>query len=141
MAGSAMPPDLLEKVTTSFPVPHLYTNWGMAELSSITTMTHHSDPLPKRLCTAGRLFPNFIAKICVPNTGKVVPWGQKGEIVISGYGVMGGGYLHNSRKTAEALKQHKEDLEPHGVGAVDHKGNLRTCIQVMKGIWTKMDIL
>ncbi|KAJ5106210.1 hypothetical protein N7456_002885 [Penicillium angulare] len=126
MAGSAMPPDLLEKVTTSFPVPHLYTNWGMTELSSITTMTHHSDPLEKRLHTAGRLFPNFIAKICVPNTGKVVPWGQKGEIVISGYGVMGGGYLHNPRKTAEALKQHKEDLELHGVGAIDNKGNLRT---------------
>ncbi|KAJ5278670.1 hypothetical protein N7478_004042 [Penicillium angulare] len=126
MAGSAMPPDLLEKVTTSFPVPRLYTNWGMTELSSITTMTHHTDPLLKRLRTAGRLFPNFIGKICVPNTGKVLPWGSKGEIVISGYGVMGGGYLHNPSKTAEAMRKHKEDIESPGVGAVDNKGNLRT---------------
>ncbi|CDM30247.1 AMP-dependent synthetase/ligase [Penicillium roqueforti FM164] len=126
MAGSAMPQDLLEKVATSFPVPRLYTNWGMTELSSITTMTHHSDPTPNRLHTAGRLFPNFIGKIVEPNTGRVLPWGQKGEIVISGYGVMGGGYLRNPSKTAEAMRQHVEDLEPHGVGPVDSEGNLRT---------------
>lgn len=125
MAGSAMPPELLKKVSTVFPVPRLYTNWGMTELSSITTMTHHTDPFEKRVRTAGRLFPDFIGKIVEPNTGRVLPWGQKGEIVISGYGVMRGGYLHNPAKTAEALKQHMEDLDPDGVGPKDDAGNLR----------------
>jgi acyl-CoA synthetase (AMP-forming)/AMP-acid ligase II len=126
MAGSAMPPDLLQKVTTSFPVPRLYTNWGMTELSSITTMTHHTDPMSKRIHTAGRLFPHFSAKIVQPGTGRVLPWGQKGEIVVSGYGVMRGGYLHNASKTAETLKLHPEDLELHGIGPIDANGGLRT---------------
>jgi acyl-CoA synthetase (AMP-forming)/AMP-acid ligase II len=126
MAGSAMPPDLLERVTKSFPVPRLYTNWGMTELSSIVTMTHHTDPMRKRVHTAGRLFPDFIGKIVEPNTGRVLPWGHKGEIVISGYGVMRGGYLNNPVKTAETLKQHQEDLQPGGVGPVDADGKLRT---------------
>ncbi|KAF9888954.1 Acyl-CoA synthetase member 2 mitochondrial [Aspergillus nanangensis] len=126
MAGSAMPEDLLQKVTTSFPVPRLYTNWGMTELSSITTMTHHTDPAVKRFHTAGRLFPNFIAKIVEPGTGRVLPWGQKGEIVIAGYGVMRGGYLHNPVQTAGALKEHIEDLEPNGVGPIYGNKCLRT---------------
>ena len=126
MAGSAMPPNLLQKVSTVFPVPRLYTNWGMTELSSITTMTHHTDPLEKRVRTAGRLFPDFIGKIVEPNTGRVLPWGQKGEIVISGYGVMRDGYFNNSSKTSEALKQHVEDMEPNGVRPQDDAGNLRT---------------
>lgn len=125
MAGSAMPPDLLERVTKTFPVPRLYTNWGMTELSSITTMTHHTDPMPKRIHTAGRLFPGFVAKIVEPNTGCVLPWGKKGEIVISGYGVMQGGYLNNPSKTAETLKQHTEDLQDNGVGPIDSQGSLR----------------
>ena len=126
MAGSAMPVDLVQKVTTMFPVPRLYTNWGMTELSSITTMTHHLDPIQKKTRSAGRLFPHFSAKIVEPNTSRVLPWGQKGEIVISGYGVMRGGYLHNPEKTAEALKQHSPDLDRGGVGPVDDAGLLRT---------------
>lgn len=58
----------------------------MTELSSFVTMMHETDPYEKRIKTAGRLFPHFVAKIVEPNTGKVLPWGEKGEIVASGYG-------------------------------------------------------
>jgi mevalonyl-CoA ligase len=81
IAGAAMPPELLKRITSSFPLPRLYTCWGMTELSSFATMMHETDNFEKRTTTAGRLFPNFIAKVVKPDTGVVVPWGEKGESV------------------------------------------------------------
>lgn len=123
IAGAAMPPELLRRIVTVFPVPRLYTCWGMTELSSFVTMMHETDPYEKRIKTAGRLFPNFVAKIVKPNTGEVVPWGEKGEIVASGYGQMSE-YLHNKSKTEETLRYHEEDLDFGGIGALGD-GSLR----------------
>lgn len=117
IAGAAMPPELLRRIVTVFPVPRLYTCWGMTELSSFVTMMHETDPYEKRIRTAGRLFPNFVAKIVKPDTGEVLPWGEKGEIVASGYGQMSE-YLHNKEKTEETLRRHPQDLEPGGVGGL-----------------------
>lgn len=69
MAGSAMPEDLLSRVMTKFPIPAIYTNWGMTELSSIATMTTEDDAISKKMKTAGRLLPHFSAKIVHPGTG------------------------------------------------------------------------
>lgn len=123
IAGAAMPPELLKRITSAFPLPRLYTCWGMTELSSFATMMHETDSFEKRTTTAGRLFPNFVAKVVEPNTGKPVPWGEKGEFVVSGYGQMSE-YLHHKKKTDEALRFHEEDLQPGGVGALDD-GSLR----------------
>ncbi|KAK4498518.1 hypothetical protein PRZ48_011176 [Zasmidium cellare] len=98
-------------------IDRLYTCWGMTELSSFVTMMHETDPYEKRIKTAGRLFPHFVAKIVQPDTGKVLPWGEKGEIVASGYGQMSE-YLNNKEKTDETLRYHQEDLEPGGVGGL-----------------------
>ena len=117
IAGAAMPPELLRRIVTVFPVPRLYTCWGMTELSSFVSMMHETDPYEKRISTAGRLFPNFTAKIVKPNTGEVLPWGERGEIVASGYGQMSE-YLNNKEKTAEALRYHEDDLLPGGVGGL-----------------------
>lgn len=124
IAGAAMPPELLKRITSAFPLPRLYTCWGMTELSSFATMMHETDTFEKRTTTAGRLFPNFVAKVVQPNTGKVVPWGEKGELVVSGYGQMSE-YLFHKKKTEESLRRHEEDLEEDGVGALDD-GSLRT---------------
>ena len=117
IAGAAMPPELLRRIVNVFPVPRLYTCWGMTELSSFVTMMHETDPYEKRINTAGRLFPHFIGKIVKPNTGEVLPWGEKGEIVASGYGQMLE-YLNNKEKTEESLRYHEEDLQPGGVGGL-----------------------
>ncbi|OAL25740.1 hypothetical protein AYO22_04729 [Fonsecaea multimorphosa] len=123
ISGSALPEGLLVRVGTKFPIPHLNTNWGMTELSSIVTMTKTSDPMEKKLKTAGRLLPNFSAKIVEPDTGKCLPWGQRGEIVISGYGRMHS-YFGDKEKTAQVLKHHREDLLPGQAGR-DVNGELR----------------
>lgn len=89
----------------------------MTELSSLVTMLHETDPWEKRIHTTGRPFPNFILKIVKPNSGDVVPWGERGEIVASGYGQMSE-YLGNEEKTDEALRYHEQDLHDEGVGGL-----------------------
>ena len=115
VAGSAMPPEFLRRVMQQFEIPRIYSCWGMTELSSFVTMMHETDPWEKRIHTTGRLFPNFVLKIVKPGGGAAVPWGGKGEIVVSGYGVMAE-YVGNQEKTEEALRVHEEDLGEGGVG-------------------------
>ncbi|KAG0649431.1 Acyl-ligase sidI [Hyphodiscus hymeniophilus] len=110
MAGSAMPEELLMRVTTRFPIPNIYTNWGMTELSSIATMTSASDPISKKQKTAGKLLPNLTAKIVAPNTGTVLPWGTRGEIVVSGFSVMHS-YFEDVDRTVSTIRHHAEDSE------------------------------
>jgi acyl-CoA synthetase (AMP-forming)/AMP-acid ligase II len=105
MAGSAMPEELLVRVMTRFPIAELYTNWGMTELSSVATMTTASDPIVKKMRTAGRLLPNFVGKIVEPHTSRVLPWGHRGEIVIQGFGVMHS-YYNDPERSAIVLRQH-----------------------------------
>ena len=128
MAGSAMPEELLTRVMSKFPIRDLFTNWGMTELSSIATMTTAADPLEKKMRTAGRLLPHFVGKIVVPGTGRVVQWGARGEIVVSGFGVMRG-YFGDRERTGEALRVHREDLDlGRGEVGVDAEGRLRVWI-------------
>jgi acyl-CoA synthetase (AMP-forming)/AMP-acid ligase II len=124
MAGSAMPEELLARVITKFPIPELYTNWGMTELSSIATMTTATDPVEKKMRTAGRLLPNFIGKIVAPDSSISLPWGARGEIVISGFGVMHS-YFGDELRTEMALKSHVDDLQP-GQAGLNIDGQMRT---------------
>ena len=122
VAGSAMPPEFLRRVMKEFRIPRIYSCWGMTELSSFVTMMHETDPWDKRIHTTGRPFPHFILKIVAPNSGDVLPWGQRGEIVVSGYGQMSG-YMGNKEKTEETLRFHEQDLEGDGVGGVGGRGS------------------
>ncbi|KAL2852233.1 hypothetical protein BJX68DRAFT_275046 [Aspergillus pseudodeflectus] len=112
MAGAPMPDGLLDRAIRSFPLEIVFTNWGMTELSSVATMTQAGDP-PGKYQTAGQLLPHTTAKIVEPGTGRPVPWGERGEIVVSGFGVMHS-YYNDQARTAEAIKTHSEDLGPNG---------------------------
>jgi mevalonyl-CoA ligase len=117
VAGSPMPPEFLRKVMKQFEIPRIYSCWGMTELSSFVTMMHETDPWEKRIHTTGRLFPHFVLKIVDPVSGKAVPWGDTGEIVVAGYGQMSE-YIGNKEKTEETLRYHESDLQPCGVGPI-----------------------
>lgn len=122
VAGSPMPPEFLRRVMKEFEIPRIYNCWGMTELSSFVTMMHETDPWEKRINTTGRLFPHFVLKIVQPNGSETVPWGERGEIVVSGYGQMSE-YIDNKEKTEETLRYHKEDLNKGGVGGLGGRGS------------------
>ena len=108
LAGSAVPEPLMRKVWSGFGIQQTHTNWGMTEASSIVTMTRDTDTIPQRTVTSGSLFPGFSARIVDAATGRTVPRGQRGEIVLRGYGIQQC-YYGNETKTAEAHRLSPED--------------------------------
>ena len=108
VAGSAVPETLIRKIWAAFGITQTHTNWGLTESASICTMTRDTDTIEKRCITSGRLFPGFSAKIVDPATNLIMPWGEKGEIVLRGYGIQRE-YYENEAKTKEAHKHSPED--------------------------------
>ena len=69
-------------------------------------------------------YPDMYYKIVKPGTIDEVPYGQEGEIVLSGPTVMKG-YLYNEKETKETLKKHKDGmvwLHTGDLGYMDSKG-------------------
>jgi fatty-acyl-CoA synthase len=76
--------------------------YGMTETSPVSTQTGAEDPLEKRVGTVGRVHPHVEVKIVHPETGEVVPRGERGELCTRGYSVMLG-YWADEKATAAAI--------------------------------------
>ena len=82
---------------------------------------------PKRFYKEGSIgipFPDTYYKIVIPSTHDEVPYGQVGEICISGPSVMQG-YMHNPKETAQTLQLHGDGLvwlHTGDLGSMDEEG-------------------
>lgn len=100
-AGSSVPSELMAKLHRELNLTGLTICYGMTETSPVSCMTTPTDPLPKRLDSVGRLLPHVEAKVVsVSDPEKIVPVGEKGELVVSGYLVMRG-YWDDEARTKE----------------------------------------
>ncbi|KAG9234103.1 acyl-CoA synthetase/AMP-acid ligase-like protein II [Amylocarpus encephaloides] len=90
-AGSSVPSNLMNKLHEELNLKGLTICYGMTETSPVSFMTFPDDPLRKRIDSVGRLLPHVTAKIVsVTDRSQILPLGEKGELVISGYNVMKG---------------------------------------------------
>ncbi|XP_003747724.2 uncharacterized protein LOC100906319 [Galendromus occidentalis] len=101
MSGSPCPPLLQRKVADRMGIKTLHIAYGATELSPVTTFTR-PDSLMKRPDTVGQPIDHTEVKV-VDKTGKVVPFGVRGELCSRGYHVFGG-YLNEPERSAEILK-------------------------------------
>jgi len=74
----------------------------MTETSPVSTQTAVDDPVDKRVGSVGRVHPHLEIKIIDPESGRVVPRGQSGELCTRGYSVMLG-YWDNPEATRHAI--------------------------------------
>jgi fatty-acyl-CoA synthase len=112
MAGSPCPVEVMRSVIDRMNMRDVGIAYGMTETSPVSFQTSVDDPLERRVSTIGRVQPHLEVKIVDPNTGKIVPRGQAGELCTRGYSVMLG-YWGDSEKTAEAVRggwMHTGDL-------------------------------
>ena len=82
----------------------LREGYGLTECASASCLT------PEKYYRVGSIgvpMPDTYYKIVKPNTEKTLPYGEEGEIVISGPTVMHG-YLRSKKETKEALRKHKD---------------------------------
>jgi fatty-acyl-CoA synthase len=102
MAGSPCPVEVMQRVQTSMNMTEVTIAYGMTETSPVSTQSSTDDPLEKRVTTVGRVFPHVEIKIIDPETGAVVPRGERGELCARGYVVMLG-YWNNEEATRAAI--------------------------------------
>ena len=113
MAGAPCPIETMREVMTRMHMPEVAIAYGMTETSPVSTQTAPDDPVEKRVTTVGRVFPHVEIKIVDPESGAVVPRGERGELCTRGYSVMRG-YWDDEAATREAIDEagwiHSGDL-------------------------------
>ena len=102
MAGSPCPVEVMKKVQSTMNMTQVTICYGMTETSPVSAQSHTDDPLDKRVSTVGQIHPHVEIKIIHPETGGIVPRGEKGELCTRGYNVMLG-YWNNPEATAIAI--------------------------------------
>jgi len=123
MAGSPCPIEVMKQVNTQMHMSEIVIVYGQTETAPGVTMTTTRDPLDRRVATVGRAFPHTELKIIDPNTGRIQPFGEIGEICARGYCVMKC-YYNNPSATHATLDKdrwnHTGDL-----GTMDEEGYFR----------------
>ncbi|MBS0450781.1 MAG: AMP-binding protein [Proteobacteria bacterium] len=102
MAGSPCPIEVMKRVVEKMHMAEVTIAYGMTETSPVSCQSSTDTPLEKRVATVGTVQPHLEIKIVDPETGAVVPRGERGEFCTRGYSVMHG-YWDDAEKTAEAI--------------------------------------
>jgi fatty-acyl-CoA synthase len=102
MAGSPCPVEVMKRVQSTMCMPEVTIAYGMTETSPVATQSATDDPLEKRVATVGRIHPHVEIKVVDPETGAVVPRGERGELCTRGYNVMLG-YWNDEGATRTAI--------------------------------------
>jgi fatty-acyl-CoA synthase len=76
--------------------------YGMTETSPVSFQSGMDEPIERRVSTVGSIHPHLECKIVDPQTGRVVPRGQAGELCARGYAVMLG-YWNDPAATDAAI--------------------------------------
>ena len=111
MAGSPCPIETMKRVIAEMHLSEITIAYGMTETSPVSFQSSTTDPLERRVSTVGRIQPMLEAKV-VDAEGKVLPVGEKGELLVRGYSVMQG-YWGDAERTREAVRDgwmHTGDL-------------------------------
>ena len=101
MAGSPCPSAVMSRVISDMHLAEITIAYGMTETSPVSFQSAVDDAIDLRVATIGRVHPHLEVKI-VDGAGRIVPRGEKGELLTRGYSVMLG-YWGDLEKTREAI--------------------------------------
>jgi len=101
MAGSPCPVEVMKRVIDQMHMQEVTIAYGMTETSPVSFQSSPDDRLERRISTVGRIQPHLEVKVVDPE-GRIVPRGNKGELLTRGYSVMLG-YWDDELKTAEVI--------------------------------------
>jgi acyl-CoA synthetase (AMP-forming)/AMP-acid ligase II len=100
--GSPIAPELIRRTRQVLPHVKLVQVYGLSEAGFVTGLQDH-EHTASRLLSCGRSCPGVDVRV-VDTSGKDVPIGQPGELVVRGTNVMRG-YWHNPDETQRAFRQ------------------------------------
>jgi fatty-acyl-CoA synthase len=123
MAGSPCPVEVMKRVINDMGMTEITIGYGMTETSPVSTQTRIGDDLDRQTGTVGRVHPHVELAIFDPETDRVVPRGQRGEVRSRGYLVMRG-YWEEPARTAEAIDAARW-MRTGDLGEMDADGYVR----------------
>ncbi len=103
MAGSPCPIEVMKRVVSEMNMAEVTIAYGMTETSPVSFQSGTDDPLELRVSTVGRIHPHVEVKI-IDDDGRILPPGEKGELLTRGYSVMQG-YWDDAERTAESIDE------------------------------------
>ncbi len=104
MAGAPCPIEVMKRVMSEMHMAEITIACGMTETSPVCNMTEVDDPIEVRTGTVGKVMPHQEQKIIDPETGRILPRGEPGELCYRGYQVMRG-YLNNPDGTRQTIDE------------------------------------
>jgi fatty-acyl-CoA synthase len=116
------PPETLRAMQAQMPHTVQISSYGCTEIGGVVCFGDVEDSLQDRIMTSGTPLPGMEVEIRDILTGGVQPQGERGEIVVRGYGVFQG-YYKDAARTAASL-----DLDgwfhTGDIGAMDADGRV-----------------
>jgi fatty-acyl-CoA synthase len=103
MGGTPCPIEVMRRVVSEMNMKEVTITYGMTETSPITFQSSADESLERRVTSVGPVHPHVEAKI-IDASGRIVPVGVQGELLIRGYCVMLG-YWKDPERTAEAIDE------------------------------------
>lgn len=104
MAGAPCPVEVMKRVIADMHMREVTIAYGMTETSPVSFQSRSDDSIERRVSTVGRIHPHLEVKI-VDTEGRVVPRGERGELLTRGYSVMTG-YWDDAEKTRQSVDEH-----------------------------------
>ncbi|MEN3976529.1 AMP-binding protein [Emcibacter sp. SYSU 3D8] len=119
--NNVAPPDLMRQFAAAFPQASQTAAYGLTEVCGVVAFGHPDDSEDHRTRACGTTFSGIEVRVTDPETGKDVPRGARGELVIKGYAVFDG-YYKDPVKTAEAFRDGW--FRTGDLGMVDDSGQI-----------------
>ncbi len=116
-------PEVSRQIVDKMGMKGLCHAYGLSEASPNVWMSWHHDDLEKRIAGWGHPLEGLDVAIIDPHTGKELPPGQAGEIIVRGWSVMQG-YYRNPEATARAIDP-EGWLHTGDLGLMDDDGRVK----------------
>lgn len=119
--AAVIPVELITRMREDLGIKTVITAYGLTESCGLATMCRQDDSDEIIATTSGRALPD-VEVICADSTGKALPNGEPGEILVRGFNVMQG-YFNNDEATVETIDS-EGWLHTGDIGILDEQGNL-----------------
>src|SRR5688572_4007113 len=115
--------EVSRRVVTEMGMSGVCHAYGLSEASPNVSMSWHDDDLERRVNGWGHVLEDLDVRIADPETGRDLPSGAAGEILVRGWSVMRG-YYRMPEQTAKAIDA-EGWLHTGDLGLMDDDGRLR----------------
>lgn len=123
IGGSAISGSQLDYIRNAFPTVRVMRNYGLTEGCNLcNTELTDADNIVNRC--VGMPYPNIDLQIMEPGTGRLLPAGEKGEIVVKGYSAMRGYYCSRGHNPPVQAIDEEGWLHTGDLGKKDKDGRI-----------------